>query len=191
MSYVFQKATRADIPAIIEIADMHYYTLNPSGFLVSKYDYRTVSNKLNNPNSVVYITKNESTDEVIAFIILTKIYHSGLLNGLTIDDFNWRNDTDKEIFEKTNHWHMEQGAVKKGYQNMGVGSFYYKKIFSMYPDCSFSSNVISKPIENRASIRIKVSHGFRTTATFEANEYKELKGYQSTLFIRDPQNSIF
>lgn len=170
---------------------MHYYTLIPGGFLVSKYDYRTVSNKLNNPNSVVYVTKKEETDEVIAFIILTKIYHSGLLNGLTMEDFEWRTDKDKEIFEKTNHWHMEQGAVRKGYQNMGVGSFYYKKIFSLYPDYSFSSNVISKPIENRASIRIKVSQGFRTVAFFEKDTYKELKGYQSTLFVRDPQDSIY
>ena len=190
MTYVFQKAVRADIQSIIEIADMHYYTLGPSGFLVSKYDYRTVSNKINNPNSIVFVTKIKDTGEVVAFIIITTIYHSGLLNGLTKDDFKWENIKDKEIFEKTKHWHMEQGAVKKGYQNKGIGSFYYKEMFNMFPDHSFSSNVISKPIENRASLRIKDSHGFHIAAHFESHDYKQLKNYQSTLFVRNPQNSF-
>lgn len=186
--YTFQKATRRDIPEILEIADSHYYTFGPHGFLVSKYTYEIISGKIHNPNSQIFVTKNEN-GEVIGWIILSKIFHTLTMNGLTLDRFHFKDESDKARLNSPNHWHMEQGAVRKDMLHKGVGSFYYESMFNKFPDHSFSSNVITKPVYNRASVKIKEKYRFKDAGTFEADEHKAIKNFQMTLYIREPQNS--
>ncbi|MFP3726449.1 GNAT family N-acetyltransferase [Priestia filamentosa] len=186
MEYTFQKATRRDIPEILEIADSHYYTFGPSGFLVSKYTYEIISGKIHNPNSQIFVTKNQD-GEVVGWIILSKIFHTETMNGLTLDRFKFKNEEDKKLLTSRKHWHMEQGAVRKDMLHKGVGSFYYQSMFDMFSDHTFSSNVITKPVYNRASVKIKGKYGFREAGIFEAEEHKEIKNMQMTLFIREPK----
>lgn len=187
-SYSLKQATRKDIPEILNIAESHYYTFGPQGFLVSKYNYEIISKKMNNPNSIVYVTKNEN-DEVISFLILTRIFHNLKMNGLLVDDFILFDESDKKILTSFKHFHMEQGAVRKDYLHKGVGSFYYKELFNKYSDHSFSSNVISKPVNNRASIKIKYKFGFEEAGKFSADEYKDIKDFEMILFIKKAQNT--
>ncbi|GAB6494821.1 hypothetical protein CON36_32470 [Bacillus cereus] len=189
MGYTFQKATRLDIPEILEIADSHYYTFGPNGFLVSKYTYEIISGKIHNPNSQIFVTKNKD-GEVVGWIILSKIFHTLTMNGLTLDRFEFKDEADKNVLMSLKHWHMEQGAVRKDMLHKGVGSFYYHSMFTMFPDHSFSSNVITKPVFNRASVKIKGKYGFRVAGTFEAEEHKEIKNLQMTLFIKPPENEL-
>lgn len=188
MAYTFQKATRQDIPDILEIADSHYYTFGPHGFLVSKYTYDIISGKMQNPNSQIFVTKDkDDNDRVVGWIILSKIFHTETMNGLTLDRFQFKNEDDKKLLTSFKHWHMEQGAVRKDMLHKGVGSFYYQSMFDMFPDHTFSSNVITKPVYNKASVKIKGKYGFRVGGTFEAEEHKAIKNIQMTLFIREPQ----
>lgn len=189
MAYHFQKASRKDIPSILEIADTHYYTFGTGGFLISKYDYNLISSKMTNPNSNLFVTKNDD-GEVLSFMILTKIFHNLTMNGLPLDTFFFKNEEDKKLVTNMNHWHMEQGAVRKDMLHKGVGSFYYQQMFDMFPDHSFSSNVVNKPVENRASIKIKYKFDFRAAGEFQSGEYKALKNFGMAMFIREPQDTF-
>lgn len=189
MTFIFQKASRKDIPSILQIADTHYYTFGNGGFLISKYDYNSISAKMLNPNSIMFVTKNEE-GEVLSFMILTKIFHNLTMNGLPLDSFHFKNEEDKQLVMRKNHWHMEQGAVRKDMLHHGIGSFYYEEMFKLFPDHSFSSNVVTRPVENRASIKIKYKFGFRVAGEFISTEYKALKGFNMTMFIREPQNTF-
>lgn len=181
-----QEATRKDIPEILKIAESHYYTFGPQGFLVSKYDYQSISKKMNNPNSVIFVTK-KGNDEVVSFLILTRIFHNLTMNGLPLERFQLNNEADRSLLTSLNHWHMEQGAVRLDYLRHGIGSFYYDELFNRYSDHSFSSNVISKPVRNRASIKIKHKFGFRQAGLFVTEEHKDIKDFEMVLFIREAE----
>lgn len=189
MNLSLHKATKKDIPEILEIADSHYYTFGPQGFLVSKYDYKVISGKINNPNSDIYVTKNEK-GEVLSWLIISRVYHTLTLNGINVDDFTFKDDSDKELVSRFNHWHMEQGAVRKDMLRSGIGSFYYTELFKLFSDHSFSSNVIRKPVNNRASVKIKKVFGFREAGLFDTEEHKSIKDFQMTMFIREPEDNI-
>lgn len=139
-----------------------------------------------NPNSIIYVTK--LNNEVVSFLILSKIYHTNTMNNISIDEYHFNNPEDKSVLTKYKHWHMEQGAVRKDLLNTGIGSFYYEEIFNLYPDYSFSSNVVEKPIRNTASINIKDKFNFRVAGYFERTEYKNLKNFKMLMFIKEPIN---
>lgn len=185
-SLLLVEATRKDIPEILKIAESHYYTFGPQGFLVSKYDYQIISKKMNNPNSKIYLTKDQEGN-VLSFLILTKIFHNLTMNGLPLEKFILNQQEDRGILTSLNHWHMEQGAVHVKFLHQGVGSFYYDELFKKYADHSFSSNVISKPVKNKASIKIKHKFNFREAGLFVTEEHKDIKDFEMLLFIREAE----
>ncbi|WP_419172318.1 hypothetical protein [Halobacteriovorax sp.] len=170
-------ATEKDIQVIVDINNSRTNREDKDGFILDKYSYDETLAKLQKGIGL-YLINNTISNETVGFLEL-----SDKVDKRIPDQLEWEDEEVKEKFVSLKPKYIDRICLLNKDSAKGAGSFTYRKMFQLFPDKNFYAFIVTKPIENKASVRFHLKNGFKHIATFNKDEYAGFRNYQSQIFF--------
>jgi GNAT superfamily N-acetyltransferase len=155
--------------------------LEEHGFLRKEVDVKYYERLIEDPNTNIYVAKN-NIGEVIAFASIHRKKYDIIKVRDVIGDLYFENDKTRDLLlnEKTEFAYLDQVSVLPEYKRKGVGTVIFQKALSKL-DNPVVAFIVEKPLFNRASVYWHENNGFEFSAISDG-EYKG-KSFKFQIFI--------
>lgn len=180
MKLFFRKGTTKDFPQIFDIAYSYYKTLNKDGFLVKLPDEKSLLDFVENQTKELYVACNE-INQILGYLLIDSIINEKNSNK---SEYYYFNEEDKLLLSDPEIRYINQIAVKKEFKHLKIGSFLYKNLLKDNQDKTYILAVVTGPVMNEASYYFHMKNGFEVIGTYQNDEYRGIRNYESVLFLK-------
>ncbi len=175
----FSKAKLKDVDQIIEINKSYLTLKTKSGFFIRDLEKKEVIDSIEKGENSFYVVEGKKGRVLGYAEILEEI------DNVIIDNLDWVDEKDKKILLKNDYLLISKIATRRGIRRKGIGKFLYENLFENYKDKDFFAFIVTKPVENKTSIKFHKKMGFRKVAYFSKNEFMDIKNYESILLVKE------